>query len=339
MKLLINEPPLQVLPTLAVRVGLNEAIVLQQVHWLCGSRHAVEHAGHSWFRASYEMLGEVFPFFSERTLQRIVSGLIESGYLVTTTECNPTPMDKTRAYRVNYERLADLEKEPGSPSGQFGHMHQPSRQIAGMQDAKLATWAGVSDDANLATSSLSKRTDSKRSTRSDEGTDLAHSSRDEDRLAEECREAIWIYAGGDRIPWMQALIEFCQGLIRRGTVIPEGTIEQAARLGLDQWRREHPSEDWPRWNTLLTQHLTNMLTPEAPPEPPKPTPTPQPRRLSHIDLEAGLTSKDIIPLIAQAVTTTHTHLLPELRALATAGNTNAQEAVRQAKLLASRSHS
>jgi len=31
--LLINESPLQVLPSLAVLVGLNEAIVLQQTHY------------------------------------------------------------------------------------------------------------------------------------------------------------------------------------------------------------------------------------------------------------------------------------------------------------------
>ena len=34
-QLLINEPPLQILPTLAKELGLNEAIVLQQIHyWL-----------------------------------------------------------------------------------------------------------------------------------------------------------------------------------------------------------------------------------------------------------------------------------------------------------------
>jgi hypothetical protein len=32
-KLLIDEPPLQVLPTLAVRLGLEEAIFLQQLHY------------------------------------------------------------------------------------------------------------------------------------------------------------------------------------------------------------------------------------------------------------------------------------------------------------------
>jgi hypothetical protein len=34
-KLLISESPIMILPPLAVRVGVNEAVVLQQVHdWL-----------------------------------------------------------------------------------------------------------------------------------------------------------------------------------------------------------------------------------------------------------------------------------------------------------------
>lgn len=32
--LLIEEPPLQILPSLAAAIGLNEAIVLQQLYWL-----------------------------------------------------------------------------------------------------------------------------------------------------------------------------------------------------------------------------------------------------------------------------------------------------------------
>ena len=42
---LLPEPPLLVLPSLATRVGLNEAIVLQQVHFK--SRHAAD----GWWRA------------------------------------------------------------------------------------------------------------------------------------------------------------------------------------------------------------------------------------------------------------------------------------------------
>ena len=39
-KLLINERPIMILPTLAVKIGLNESIMLQQVHyWLLTSSH------------------------------------------------------------------------------------------------------------------------------------------------------------------------------------------------------------------------------------------------------------------------------------------------------------
>ena len=38
MSLLLNENPLIVMPTLAAHIGLNEAIILQQVHyWLLKS--------------------------------------------------------------------------------------------------------------------------------------------------------------------------------------------------------------------------------------------------------------------------------------------------------------
>jgi len=40
-KLLIDEYPLQVLPSLAVIYGLNEAIILQQVHYWIKDRKAV----------------------------------------------------------------------------------------------------------------------------------------------------------------------------------------------------------------------------------------------------------------------------------------------------------
>ncbi|HDE3362621.1 TPA: DnaD domain protein, partial [Staphylococcus aureus] len=39
-KLLIDDYPIQVLPKLAELIGLNEAIVLQQIHyWLNNSKH------------------------------------------------------------------------------------------------------------------------------------------------------------------------------------------------------------------------------------------------------------------------------------------------------------
>ena len=39
-KLLIHDKPIMILPSLAQKIGLNEAIILQQIHyWLVSSQH------------------------------------------------------------------------------------------------------------------------------------------------------------------------------------------------------------------------------------------------------------------------------------------------------------
>ena len=73
-RLLIAEPPLQVLPSLAVAFGLNEAIFLQQLHYL------LLHKGHwrdgrKWYYNTYPEWQTVFPFWSEPTLRRIIKRL------------------------------------------------------------------------------------------------------------------------------------------------------------------------------------------------------------------------------------------------------------------------
>ena len=51
--LLINESPLQTLPSLACLVGINGAIILQQMqYWLQVSEHKIE--GYAWIYNSYD---------------------------------------------------------------------------------------------------------------------------------------------------------------------------------------------------------------------------------------------------------------------------------------------
>jgi len=67
MKLLLNEEPLIVLPSLAAHIGLQESIFLQQLHyWLNRSDH--ERDGHKWVYNSYKEWQKQFPFWSERQL-------------------------------------------------------------------------------------------------------------------------------------------------------------------------------------------------------------------------------------------------------------------------------
>lgn len=42
-KLLIQESPVMIIPSLAVKIGLNEAVILQQIHyWVSMSNHVIE---------------------------------------------------------------------------------------------------------------------------------------------------------------------------------------------------------------------------------------------------------------------------------------------------------
>lgn len=106
--LLINEPPLQVLPSLARVIGLNEAIMLQQVHyWLHHAR--VKHDGRMWIYKTFEEWQEQdFSFWSTRTIKRIATNLVEMGLLLVKKLANNS-FDRVNHYTINYEKLAELE--------------------------------------------------------------------------------------------------------------------------------------------------------------------------------------------------------------------------------------
>ena len=108
MSLLVQGSSLQVIPTLAVQVGLNEAIILQQLHFrLLISEN--ERDGHKWVYKTYDewQVGE-FPFWSVDTIKRAIRRLEEKGYIIATSSYNRMKMDKTKCYRINYEKLEIL---------------------------------------------------------------------------------------------------------------------------------------------------------------------------------------------------------------------------------------
>lgn len=119
--LLIDEPPLQVLPGLAVRLGDRRAMFLQQVHyWLTIARKkgtfGREIDGEMWIFNSLEAWQkDNFPFWSLRTIRRIVSDLIQAGVLKTASLFNDQKI-KCNYYTINYDKLNLLMN---TPVGQF----------------------------------------------------------------------------------------------------------------------------------------------------------------------------------------------------------------------------
>lgn len=107
-KLLIDDQPLQVLPSLAEAIGLNEALILQQIHWLL-LRSKKEFKGKPWVFNTYEEWQEKhFRFFSVSTIRRTINHLEELNLLISSTEFNQMKVDKTKWYTINYEALDNL---------------------------------------------------------------------------------------------------------------------------------------------------------------------------------------------------------------------------------------
>lgn len=124
-RLLINENPLQVLPTLACAIGLNEAVVLQQVHyWMNSSRHVYDER--RWVYNSVPNWQKQFPFWSESTVKRALLSLEKQG-MVISANYNRDPRDQSKWYSINYSALDALEqqqKRVNDASGQFDPMEQ-----------------------------------------------------------------------------------------------------------------------------------------------------------------------------------------------------------------------
>lgn len=114
-KLLIDDYPIQVLPKLAEKVGLNEAIILQQIHyWLNSSKHNYD--GKRWIYNSYPNWAKQFPFWSERTIKRAF-GSLEKQDLLYVGNYNRAGFDRTKWYSINYENLNNLVARPSGQNG------------------------------------------------------------------------------------------------------------------------------------------------------------------------------------------------------------------------------
>ncbi|EML7933178.1 conserved phage C-terminal domain-containing protein [Providencia rettgeri] len=116
--LLLKTRPQIVIPELAVRLGLNEALLLQQVqYWLSETSSGVDHDGHRWIYNTIEEWREQFPYFSESTIKRAFNNLKKLGVL-NIEQINKRTHDRTNYYSINYEHalLSDEVKLNSSNS-------------------------------------------------------------------------------------------------------------------------------------------------------------------------------------------------------------------------------
>lgn len=144
MSLLFTRKPIVVNSDLADRIGLNEAIVLQQVnYWITGSTAGEEYDGRKWVYNTFEKWQEEnFPFWSVDTVKRTFTKLRKLG-LVEVKQLRKSQHDHTNFYTINYENalLSDqgnLHQSKGAkcndPSGQNAPAHQGNLPQSGGAD-------------------------------------------------------------------------------------------------------------------------------------------------------------------------------------------------------------
>lgn len=120
-KLLIPEHPIFILPTLAQKIGLYEAIFLQQLHyWLTKSNHLYD--GRHWVYNSIESWHEQLPFISVSTIRRVIKKLEEEKILLT-GNFNSSKLDRTKWYTIDYEALESLLGDEDKSSDQCEQMN------------------------------------------------------------------------------------------------------------------------------------------------------------------------------------------------------------------------
>lgn len=110
---LLDEMPLLVLPSLAVKIGLNEAPSYCSKYTSYCRTVETSKTTRGWsIIRSHPAWHKVFPFFGLNTMKRAFYNLEQQGLLITGCY-NTLRQDKTKWYTINYDLLDNLE--PGEP--------------------------------------------------------------------------------------------------------------------------------------------------------------------------------------------------------------------------------
>ena len=101
--LLIADRPWLFLPRLAALIGTDEAIILQQLHWIMNDvgRSQIEFGAEDW--------NDVFHFITPRTMRRRLKNLMELGLL-----CRKKRQGLPSLWWINHMALANLDNQSGT---------------------------------------------------------------------------------------------------------------------------------------------------------------------------------------------------------------------------------
>lgn len=105
---LINDYPITFLPHLAKAIGVNEALVLQQLHYWLINHAEMQYDGKFWIYKTYEEWQEQdFFFWSVRTVKSIFKKLGDMG-LIESQKLSSNRHNRVNYYTINSVKLAEI---------------------------------------------------------------------------------------------------------------------------------------------------------------------------------------------------------------------------------------
>jgi hypothetical protein len=96
-------------PALAKIIGLNETIFICQLnYWISKSKNKIDEK--IWVFNSLEEWEKQFPYWSSRTIQRIIKNLKNKNLLIT-KQIDKNKMNRTNWYTINYETMNKIQQK------------------------------------------------------------------------------------------------------------------------------------------------------------------------------------------------------------------------------------
>ncbi len=132
-KLITPESPLLVPPLLAAEIGLNEALILQQIHYYCLMSKHIKRDGRRWFWKTLSDWSKTLPFLSTSTIRRAIANLKDKFNLIDVERHSQKTWYQANWFTINVENVETLWN--------------------------IISHSGHMDVTNLNTSNCSKRTD------------------------------------------------------------------------------------------------------------------------------------------------------------------------------------
>lgn len=107
MKLLVDGRLLFLSQDLGIRIGIEEALFVQQLYYRLETR-GVEKEGHIWYRQTYQGWAKQCPQWNIRKIKRLVMKLERYQIIISSNKFNSFKTDRSKWYRIDYEKIDQI---------------------------------------------------------------------------------------------------------------------------------------------------------------------------------------------------------------------------------------